>query len=64
MLDIIHDDFKDVVEEHRIKIHSFQESLAPSGVKGVKGKVSSVAFKFELYGCQHRANGKYGEDCR
>ena len=39
MLDDIHKEFKAVVHESGIKIHSFQEARGIIGVKGLHGKV-------------------------
>ncbi|KAI0537281.1 hypothetical protein GGR58DRAFT_527494 [Xylaria digitata] len=39
VLDNIHDEFLKVVHEASIKVHSFQEARAISGVKGLDGKV-------------------------
>lgn len=39
VLDNIHDEFKSIMSEHRIKVHSFQEAHGISGMKGLHGKV-------------------------
>jgi hypothetical protein len=44
VLDRIHDDFKNTVSEHNIKIHSFQEAHGIFGMKGLHGKVYSFVF--------------------
>jgi hypothetical protein len=40
VLDNIHDDFKNIVHESGIKIHSFQEGQGILGMKGLHNKVS------------------------
>ena len=39
VLDNIHEDFIEMVSEHGIRIHSFQEGRGISGMKGLDGKV-------------------------
>src|SRR2546430_15797046 len=39
VLDNIHEEFKNIVQDHGTKIHSFQEARGISGVKGLHGKV-------------------------
>ena len=39
VLDNIHEQFIDMVSEHGIRIHSFQEGRGISGMKGLDGKV-------------------------
>lgn len=41
VLDNIQEEFKTIVHEHALKIHSFQEARGLSGIKGFDGKVSS-----------------------
>lgn len=39
VLDSIHEQFVNIVLDHGIKIHSFQEARGMSGIKGLHGKV-------------------------
>jgi hypothetical protein len=39
VLDNIHEEFKTIVADGGIKIHSFQEAQGISGMKGLDGKV-------------------------
>ena len=41
VLENIQDDFIKIVDTSKIKIHSFQEARAITGIKGLGGKVSS-----------------------
>ena len=43
MLDNIHEQFIDMVFEHGIRIHSFQEGRGISGMKGLDGKVCCLS---------------------
>lgn len=40
VLDNIHEEFKTIVDQSRIKIHSFQEARGISDMKGLRNKVS------------------------
>lgn len=40
VLDNIHDEFLEIAQGASIKVHSFQEARAITGVKGLNGKVS------------------------
>ncbi|KAK6611208.1 beta transducin-like protein HET-E4s [Botrytis cinerea] len=49
VLDNIHEEFKTIVLENDIKIHSFQEARAISGIKGLKDKiVNDFSSKLDL----------------
>jgi len=39
VLDNIHEEFKTIADQSRIKIHSFQEARGISGMKGLHNKV-------------------------
>jgi hypothetical protein len=39
VLDNIHEEFKTILDESTIKIHSFQEARGVSGMKGLDSKV-------------------------
>jgi hypothetical protein len=41
VLDNIHEEFKSIVTEQNIKVHSFQEAQGISGMKGLHEKVYS-----------------------
>lgn len=41
VLDNIHEQFRDIVFQNGIRIHSFQEARGISGMKGLDGKVCS-----------------------
>lgn len=40
VLDMINEEFKNIVYQGKIKIHSFQEARAITGIKGLHGKVN------------------------
>lgn len=42
VLDNIHTEFKEIVFEKGIKIHSFQEARGLTGIFGLEGKVSTM----------------------
>lgn len=42
VLDNIHREFKTIVYRLNIKIHSFQEAKAMTGIKGLNGKVGTI----------------------
>lgn len=60
VLDNIHEEFKTIADQSRIRIHSFQEARGISGMKGLHNKVC----------CQHilsvllSANRKFTAGCR
>lgn len=41
VLENIHEEFKNILNEHGIKVHSFQEAHGMTGIKGLDSKVSS-----------------------
>ena len=43
VLDNIHEEFKTIADQSRIRIHSFQEALGISGMKGLDNKVVASA---------------------
>ena len=45
VLENIQDEFSRIVDVMKIKIHSFQEARAITGIKGLDGKVSSYCAK-------------------
>ncbi|KAJ8063271.1 hypothetical protein OCU04_008502 [Sclerotinia nivalis] len=50
VLDNIHERFKTIVYEYDIKIHSFQEAQAISGIKGLHSKVNDqIILYFRIY---------------
>jgi hypothetical protein len=46
VLDNIHEEFKTIADQSRIKIHSFQEAQGISGMKGLHNKVGTF---FDIY---------------
>lgn len=54
VLDNIHEQFKTIADQHRIKIYSFQEAQGISGMKGLHHKVGwAVPCIFIFYGFMH-----------
>jgi len=54
ILDNIHEEFKTIADQTRIKIHSFQE---PRGISGMKGLHNKVGCKAGLYFLQYLLAG-------
>lgn len=46
VLDNIHEEFKTIVHESGIRVHSFQEARGISGMKGLHSKVGSAVSSF------------------
>lgn len=44
ILDLVHEDFLKLLHEHRIRVHSFQEGRAMTGIKGFNDKVKCFSF--------------------
>ena len=47
VLDNIHEEFKTIVHESGIRIHSFQEARGISGMKGLHNKVGGPSDRLE-----------------
>lgn len=48
VLDNIHDEFLKIAQRANMKVHSFQEARAITGVKGLHGKVSYCSYTCSL----------------
>lgn len=51
VIDNIHDEFLEIAHGANIKLHSFQEARAITGVKGLSGKVSCCSYNY-ITACQ------------
>ena len=53
VLDNIHEEFKSIVSEHGIKVHSFQEAHGITGMKGLHDKVRSGSSSYSWWMRMH-----------